>query len=77
MARALLLPAVGVVDGGNRVFEAPADFSPGSLRVGVNSVPSSLDDNDAEGWVELDTRRFEMRVAPQVGDVVFVWQRLL
>ncbi len=62
--------AVGIVNGVNLIFETPVPYKPGSLAVFLNGqvkVPTRDD-----GFVERGGTEFEMKEAPQVGDVLQV-----
>jgi hypothetical protein len=58
-------PAVGVVDGANRLFTLPNPYVPGTLVVMRNGV--QLDGTLENGWIERDPANgvFEMLVPPR------------
>lgn len=58
----------GVIDGSNLVFQTPAQYVPGSVRVFVNGQLLRADFDD--GWVELGGDKIRLKIAPVVGDTV-------
>jgi len=71
--RSRFLEAVGTIDGANRDFEAPGPYVPGTLRVLRNGRLLARD--LADGYDELDPAAgtLRVRVAPDAGDVLFVF----
>ena len=65
MLRALILDAIGIVDGVNRDFSAPSEFVAGSLVPWINGGP--LIELDTDGWVETGADTFRMNIAPTGG----------
>jgi hypothetical protein len=64
--RVVIEPAVGVVDGTNRVFETTVVYKRGTLIVYQNG--RALRRAWENGWVELPANRFKMKEAPLLGD---------
>lgn len=59
-------PLIGIPDGVTLVFETPADYRPGSVRVFRNGQLQRQDwDN---GWEELGGKFIKLKSAPKVGD---------
>ena len=71
MAKALILPAGGVVNGSNVSFTTPAPYVAGTLRVFLNGQVKRADFDD--GWIETGATSFKMKIAPETGDVVSVY----
>ena len=59
-------PAVGAVDGSNRLFETTKVYTRGSLIVFLNGF--ALRRLWANGWVECPLKKFQMKEAPLPGD---------
>lgn len=68
MLKCIILPADGVIDGFNTVFSTPVDYVAGSLRVFVNGFVQMKGFDD--GWIELASPKFMLKIAPIVGDTV-------
>jgi len=67
------LLAVGPANGMNVMFTTPTPYDPGSLEVFLNGQAKRAD--FADGWVELGGGLFQMKIAPETGDVVQVAYR--
>ena len=72
---AVIEVAFGPVDGANKQYTVSAMYLPGTLQVWINGQMKRRDFDD--GWVELGSNKFEMKIAPEVGDVVQAWFRSL
>lgn len=64
-------PAIGPVNGSNKVFSTSADYWPNSPRVFRNGVLLQADLTD--GWVELGAKKVRLKEAPVTGDVVSIY----
>jgi hypothetical protein len=64
-------PAVGPVNGSNKVFEVSADYRPGTTRVWRNGALQRQDLTD--GWTELGGKKIEMNEAPVTGDIIQIF----
>ncbi len=64
-----ILALVGVVDGANRTFTTPTQYTAGTLRVVWNGQVYEPDD-DLKGWLEIDNQTIETTIAPKTGDVL-------
>ena len=64
-----LVEPIGAIDGINRLFRTPTNYQPGTLRVFRNILIRSADDN---GFDEIPPDKFEMKVPPLEGDMLYV-----
>lgn len=62
MANPRIADAVGLVDGLNKDFTTPTDFTPGTLEVFRNGVLLRRQDDD--GWIETGVNAFQLKEAP-------------
>jgi hypothetical protein len=65
----------GPIDGSNRDFYTSVSYQTGSTEVWLNGQLKRPD--WADGWVEVPPNRVRLNVAPEVGDVVQVFYRVL
>lgn len=60
----LIQPLLGAIDGSNQVFDTPAPYVPGSVRVFINGQLKTKDLVD--GWTELGGTKVRLKEPPQV-----------
>ena len=63
--------AIGEVNGSNKIFTTPKDYVPGTLRVFRNGRLITKQYED--GFEEILTPSFSMKIAPEIGDNIFVF----
>jgi hypothetical protein len=58
----------GVTNGVNLIFKTSMDYAPGSVKVFRNGMlmEAALDD----GFVELGSKKIQMKIAPDSGEVL-------
>lgn len=71
MANPRIADAVGLVDGVNKDFTTPTDFTSGSLEVFLNGILLRRQDDD--GWIETGTNAFQLKETPQPLDLIRVF----
>lgn len=73
MAQALIVTAIGSVNGVNLIFQTGAPYVLGSTVVFLNGTALRKDwDN---GWTELGSDKIKMNEAPTVGDAIQIYFR--
>jgi hypothetical protein len=67
----LIQVAAGAVNGTNTIFSVSVPYVAGTTQIFLNghAKVSSF----ADGWTELGGNKIQMKVAPEVGDVVQVY----
>lgn len=71
MANPRIADAVGLVDGVNKDFTTPTDFTPGSMEVFLNGILLRRQDDD--GWTETGANAFQLKEAPKPLDLIRVF----
>lgn len=69
-----LVQLSGSVGTGNRTFQTPTSFEPGSIKVMVNGQVQDASD-ERLGWTEIADNSILMNVAPKVGDFLQAYYR--
>ena len=57
---------IGTVNGNNKKFMTRNEYKPGTLLVSLNGV--ALIKNSVTGWTEAKPNKFNMKIAPEIGD---------